>query len=385
MAATARLLRNELVLGLRSRTLPVLALVAPVLLALVASLVYGGVDLYRKVTVTLVDLDQGPASRALTDQLATDPRLKGALVLRPAASVEEARDDVVSGRSSAALVVPAGFSDAVVSGRPLPDVDVIRDRGRPVAAAFVSSAAGELVNEARALQLIAATQREVGGTSLAVGPPPEAPVLTDHQVARRLEPLGFFGPAMATMFLLLTVSYAMRSLLTDIRDRITPRQLASGVRPAQVVAAKATYAWLVGFVSLLVMWLVTSVGMSVDWGPVGGVLVMSAAASTGLVALSLLVAGLAGSESRFLGLLAIVTFGLLVASGNFLPPAYLPDGLRAASLATPNGLALRGFLDLQTTGDAGTVLWPAVGLFAAGAVVLAAAGRRAATIVGRAR
>lgn len=385
MAATRRLLRNELVLGLRSRTMPVLALVAPVVLAFVASLVYGGVDLYRSVTVTLVDLDHGPASRALTDRLGNDPRLKGALVLRSAGSVEEARRDVVAGRSSAALVVPDGFSEAVVSGTALPDVTVIRDRGRPIAAAFVSSAGDELVNEARALQLIAAVRREVGSTRLDAGPPPQAPVLTDHQAARALEPLGFFGPAMGTMFLLLTVSYALRSLLTDIRDRITPRQLASGVQPVQVVAAKVAYAWLVGFGSLLSMWLVTSVAMHVDWGPFAGVVVMSAAASTGLAALSLLVAGLAGTEARFLGLLAIVTFGLLVASGNFLPPAYLPDGLRAVSLFTPNGLALRGFLDLQTTGDAGTVLWPATGLFAAGAAVLAVAGRRAATIVGRAR
>jgi ABC-2 type transport system permease protein len=384
MRAAGRLLRHELVLGLRSRTLPLVALLAPVVLALAASVMYGGVDLYRTMTVTYVDLDQGAASEALAAQLENDPRLEGALKIRTASSVAEARKDVAEGRSSAALVVPGGFTEAVVSGSPLPDVDVIRDRQSPVAGSFISSISSEFVNEARALQLVADVERAVGAKPGQTAPPTAAPRLTDHQVSRRLKPLGFFAPSMATMFLLLTVSSAMRSLLTDMRDRITLRQLASGVRPWHVVAAKATYAWIAGVASLLAMWLVTSLAMGVDWGPFVGVLVMSAAVSLAMVSLSLLVASVATNDARFLGLLAIVTFALLVVGGNFLPPAYLPDGLRLVSLATPNGLSLRGFLDLQTTGNLSTVVAPAAWLVAAGALVIGLAGRRVATIVGRA-
>jgi ABC-2 type transport system permease protein len=101
--------------------------------------------------------------------------------------------------------------------------------------------------------------------------------------------------------------------------------------------------------SVATVWAASTVIFNAGWGDPAAVAVLVTVTATATVALSFGLATLTRSEASFDGVVAVVAFILVLAGGNFVPPAALPGGLRRLTLVTPNGWALRGFLDLATS------------------------------------
>jgi ABC-2 type transport system permease protein len=392
LRATLLIAAKDLRQRVRDRSGLVIAFVAPFLLAAIIGLAFGGGDGFRlAATYAVADNDRGPLATRFVDGVLADPGLAEAVTLRRV-DAAEARELVDRGDADAAFLVPAGFSASVRRGRSA-TITVLEGGASPVAGQVARSLA-----EAYAAQLAAtglsvrtaldaaartppATQAEANrlGRQAAGG---QLPVrLADGGVGtREIKPANYFGPSMAIFFLFFTVSFGARSILIERRQGTLRRLLASAAPPGAVIAGKALAAFVLGTSSVLVMWLATSLVFGADWGDPVAVVALTVSSVLAAIGITAMVITLARTDEQADGYSSLVVFTLALLGGNFIYLAQLPDLLQRLSLLTPNGWALRGFVDLVADGGGlGSVAAPvavtaAFGL-ATGAVALVRARR----------
>jgi ABC-2 type transport system permease protein len=366
--ATLLIAAKDLRQRLRDRSGLVIAFVAPFLLASIIGLAFGGDDGFRA-TYAVADDDRGPLAARFVDGVLAGPGLAEAVTLRRVGR-SEARLLVDRGEADAAFLLPAGFSAAVRRGGPA-TITVLEAGESPVAGQVARSLADAYAAQLDATQLSVRTAVETSGR-----PPGEAqasrlgeqaaalrlPVqLTEGRVGvREIEPANYFGPSMAIFFLFFTVSFGARSLLTERRQGTLGRLLASAASPGAVIAGKALAAFALGTSSVLVMWLATSLVFGADWGDPLAVVVLTVTSVLAAIGITAMVVTLARTAEQADGLSALVVFTLALLGGNFVYLPQLPDLLQRLSLLTPNGWALRGYVDLVADGGGlGTVAAPA--------------------------
>src|SRR5205807_274082 len=142
------------------------------------------------------------------------------------------------------------------------------------------------------------------------------------------------------------------------------RLVAAPVRVQAVVAGKVLATFVLGLTSMLVMWIAVSRVFGATWG--GALPVVSLCVGVVLAAMGItsLAAALATTEEEADGIGAGLTFVLALLGGNFIQLYLLPSAMQRVARFTPNGWALRAFVDLTAGGRARAVA-PAVAVLAA--------------------
>ena len=174
---------------------------------------------------------------------------------------------------------------------------------------------------------------------------------------------------MAIFFLFFTVSFGARSILAERQQGTMRRLLATAAPPGGVLAGKALAAFTLGTSSVLVMWLATTVVFGADWGDPVAVVALTVSSVLSAIGITALVVTLAKTDEQADGYSSLVVFTLALLGGNFVYLAQLPEALQRVSLLTPNGWALRGFVDLVADGGGlATVAVPVAVTLAVGLV-----------------
>jgi ABC-2 type transport system permease protein len=341
---------------LRDRSALVIAFVAPFVLASIIGLAFGGDQAFRA-TYAVADADRGPLAAGFTDGVLASPGLRDLVTVRQV-DAAEARALVDRGDADAAFLLPAGFSASVQQGRPA-TITVLESGENPVAGQVARSLAEAYAAELAATQLAVRTALEAAGQ-----PPTEAGRLGERAAAtplpvrlaegqaggRTVEAANYFGPSMAIFFLFFTVSFGARSILAERRQGTMRRLLASAASPGGVLAGKALAAFALGTASVLVMWLATTLVFGADWGDPVAVVALTVSSVLSAIGITALVVTLAKTDEQAEGYSSLVVFTLALLGGNFVYLAQLPELLQRVSLLTPNGWALRGFVDLVADG-----------------------------------
>lgn len=375
---------------LRDRSALVIAFIAPFVLASIIGLAFGG-DFAFRATYAVADADRGPVATGFTDGVLASEGLRDLLTVR---RVEpgEARALVDRGEVDAAFLLPAGLSAAVQAGRPA-TLTVVSSGENPIAGQVARSLAEAYTAELAATGLAVATALDAAGQ-----PPSEAGArrlgeraaatrlpaqLVEGQVGgRTIEAANYFGPSMAIFFLFFTVSFGARSVLAERRQGTMRRLLASAAPPGGVLAGKALAAFTLGTASMLVMWLATTVVFGADWGDPVAVVALTVSSVLSAIGITALVITLAKTDEQAEGYSSLVVFTLALLGGNFIYLAQLPELLQRAALLTPNGWALRGFVDLVADGGGlATVALPVAVTLSVGLVTGALALYRARRMV----
>jgi ABC-2 type transport system permease protein len=388
LRATLLIAGKDLRQRLRDRSGLVIAFVAPFLLAAIIGLAFGGGFRFRA-TYAVADGDRGPLAARFVDGVLAGPGLAEVVTLRRVDEAQ-ARNLVDRGEADAAFLIPAGFSTSVQQGGSA-TVTVLEAGESPVAGQVARSLAEAFAAQVAATGLSVRTALDAAGR-----PPTEAeaqrlgeqaagrqlPVgLVDGRVGvREVKPANYFGPSMAIFFLFFTVSFGARSLLIERRQGTLRRLLASAAPPGAVIAGKALAAFVLGVTSVLVMWLATSLVFGADWGDPLAVVALTVSSVLAAIGITALVITLARTDEQADGFSSLVVFTLALLGGNFIYIAQLPDLLQRLSLLTPNGWALRGFVDLVADGGgiatvAGPIAVTAAFGLATGAVALVRARR----------
>lgn len=346
---------------LRDRSAVILAFVAPLVIATIVSFALGGTGSFRA-TFAIVDLDKGDVSHGFLDGIRNAPGLRDAVTLREVADVAEARRLIGAGTVSAGIVLPAGFSQAVQAGTST-RLEVLRSVesriGAEVAEAITRSFAADL--DATRLSI------ETAIASGAAGSPPDpariralavdaAAIRTPLRMVdgnaggREVKPASYFGPSMAIFFLFFTVQFGAIGILNERRAGTLQRLLAAPIRRESIVLGKSLGTFLLGLLSLVTMIVATTLLLGASWGDpiaVAAIAVSIVLAAMGVTALAASQAKTAGQADGFA---SIVTMGMALLGGNFVPLEGAPEAMRTVALATPNGLALRALGDLVADG-----------------------------------
>ena len=362
---------------LRDRSALVIAFIAPFVLASIIGLAFGG-DAAFRATYAVADADRGPVAAGFTDGVLASPGLADLLTVRKV-DPGEARALVDRGEVDAAFLLPAGLSASVQEGRPA-TVTVVEAGDNPIAGQVARALAEAYAAELTATGLAVATALD------AAGQPPtqeEARRLGERAAAGRLpvqlvegqvggrtiEAASYFGPSMAIFFLFFTVSFGARSILAERQQGTMRRLLATAAPPGGVLAGKALAAFTLGTSSVLVMWLATTLVFGADWGDPLAVVALTVSSVLSAIGITALVVTLAKTDEQADGYSSLVVFTLALLGGNFVYLAQLPEALQRVSLLTPNGWALRGFVDLVADGGGlATVAVPVAVTLAVGLV-----------------
>ena len=334
---------NGLRRSLRDRSILIQAVVAPILIAIVVGAAFGtGFSL--NVTVGIKDADGSDISQQIAQGL-TGAGGDGIAFSSVDTDPDAALD---SGAYDAVIVLPAGLSEAVLSGEPA-QLDVVGEATDPLAQSVAESvAAGVAANlQTARVTAVAATSAGVADPGAAITRAVTAtPPLTVEQgeVTGTFSVMAYFAPGVAMLFLFFIIGNGARSIIEERREGTLPRILAGPVTPAAVLLGKTVGVLIVGIVSMTLVWLVTWLGFGAYWGDPIGVFLVIVSAVIAIAGISLLITGLARTENQADALTTIIALLFAVAGGTFF---YGASGvLSNLRLFTPNGQALAAFVNL---------------------------------------
>jgi ABC-2 type transport system permease protein len=350
----------------RDFTLLMVAVAGPVIFAAITSLAFASFDHPRPVRLAITTGSPSSVRNDLVRAVRDDPRLRQVAVVDVLTSDAAVRAAIRDGRDDAGLILPSQARlEPDGSPRLGAGAELLVSQQQPLGAEVAAATLQTLDGEQWLDQLVL---RTLGG--IVPDPPrtlrgfaPHNPVaVTDVQASSRtLTAATYYGASMAMVFLLFVTAPVAKSLWSERRNNTLDRLLASGVSRWAIVSGKALAAQVIGMVSVGVVWGTSTVVFHADWGSPAGVAALMTLTVGAAVALSFGLACLVRTEASLDGLVAAVTFVLVLAGGNFVAPPALPAILRRISLATPNGWALRGLLDLATSGGAaGAIALPAL-------------------------
>ena len=353
--------RLDLQRRLRDRSILLQVFLAPILLAVIVGGAFGGGFSGLQTTIVIADADQTPTSTAISAALAEGSEEDG-VVFEPQAVTGE--DEVAAlvaddEEVGAAVLIPTGFTEAVQTGQAA-ELLVVGRSADEVFASVAQSVADSIAATAQSRRVSTAT---AGATADQLAVPldeeslaaalqqPPVIVVEDSRLDGTFNMMAFFAPGMAMIFLFFVMGAAARSLLTERRLGTLDRILAGPTQPTAVLLGKAMAVVVLGLLSLLTVYLVTTLAFGVDWGDPLGVLLVMLAAVIAIAGFSLIVTGIARTEQQAEALTIIGTLVFAVLGGTFV---FTNAGLFADIRGFfPNGQALMAFLDLS----AGQASW----------------------------
>lgn len=381
MRAALDIALRDLRARLRDRSALVTAFVAPLVLAVILAVALGSSGDVA-VTIALADEDGGAVGEGIATALASDD---GPFTLLAVDDADGVRAALEADEAGAGIVVPAGTSDAVQSGQPA-ELRVVRSSGGLSGDLAVAVARGVAAQVERG-RLVTAVAVDAGGADPATAGAlvPEA-LEADPAIAVRDEPLpgsltnaaSYFGPAMAVFFVFFVVGAGPQSLLRQRAEGSLARLAAAPIPRWTILLGTALSVLVLALACIATLWLVMSLGFGASWGHPVGVLLLALGITIAAAAITTLVATLARTEEQVAGWTSVIVFTLALLGGSF---GTLPAALEPLSLATPNGLALRGFVDLAAGGGLDVVVTPLLGALAFTVVALALALPRADRLV----
>jgi ABC-2 type transport system permease protein len=393
MRAAIAIALKDLRLRLRDRSFLIVGFVAPLGLAFIVTSAFGsGFTGNFHASFGVVDEDGGPLAKAFTEQVLGAPRLREQFDVQKVGSADEARRLIRGGRDGlidSAFYIPRGFSAAVTNSQ-RSTITVLRNPNTPVASEVAEAIAHAYVDQVNASRLAILTAIRVGGSRVAR--PSEGPgepravaelaraaaneripvrLVDDAVGVREVSGANYFGPSMAIFFLFFTTSFAARSLLSEREQGTLTRVLAAPISHASVLAGKGIVGFITGAASLAVMFTVFGLApkLKVEWGDPLAIAALCAVTILAVMGLAAVVQTFARTHEQAdsYSSMAAVTLSLL--GGNFFPLFQMPQAIQRASLATPNGWALRGFMDISYDGAKLVDIGPHIAVIGAFALV----------------
>lgn len=394
---------KDLKLMFRDRAALTFMLLAPFLLTIgmgfVTGRFSGGSTGISDIPVVVVNLDNAELGNALSDVFFSEDMAE---LMEPTASdsPEAARQLIDSDGASAAVIIPAGFTDSIIPAQgtmfnpnavqPEPvQIEVYTNPSRPTGAGIVKAIVDEFVSrveEGRVSGMTSIVGLMQSGLLNPQNAESEARALfenveesestaitlkTDKEGAEAVEfdLLAYFAPGMALMFLMYTVSYGGRSILAERAQGTLPRLMISPTQTAQVLGGKVLGIFFMGVAQVGILILASAVFFQVKWGDPLGMVALILAAVFGAAGWGMLITAFARTPAQVgsVGSAVMLIFGIL--GGSFINLEQFPPVMQAVSKITPNAWGLDGFTTLALGGTLKNLTEPITALLIMGAVL----------------
>jgi len=388
---------KDLLITFRDPSALLMMLLTPFALTLAMAFAFGGLSgdnsTISRINVPIADADGGQFSKIVVDVLSS-PELAGLLNPSITVDADAARALVDADKSSAAVIIPSGFSQRIMAGGSADPalVDVYMNPTRAVTAGVVRSIVDQTlarINAGVVSGQVAVTQLALNGLmtpqqamsdGAAIGERAarqtgEARLITlrtdtaEKSTGADFDWLTYMTPSMAIMFLMFTVSNGGRSILAERDWGTLQRLLTTPTRAGHIIGGKVVGIFLTGLAQMAILILAGSLLFSVKWGSGLGVAILTVAlvaAATGWGAV-LAAYSRTASQANQLGTMIALFFGIM--AGNFMPRPSLPQWLAKASYITPNAWGLEGYTSLTAGGGVSEIVVPALVLLAMAGVL----------------
>ncbi len=357
MNAALSIALKDLRQKVRDRSAIILSVVAPLALAYLFASALPGDQTKFDATFVVVDLDHGAVAQSLVNGPLAGLGPSG-IEVTSAATEAEAKAKVEDRSADVAIVIPAGFSDAVQSARRA-ELQVIGNANATLATQVARSILAAFASSVEGVQVAVATviTSGMGGSDpaaidqaaqAAMAAP--APIAIDE--ARTSDRLAssstYYAAAMAVMFLFFAVQFGVVSIHAERRAGTLARMLAAPISARSVLVGKVLVSLVLGSVSMGIVAAASTFLTGARWGDPIAVAALIVAAVFAASGIALLVVGFTRNEEQAGGLTAIVSMVLAVLGGSFFPLSQAPEVLNQLSLVTPHAWFLRGINDLAS-------------------------------------
>ncbi len=351
------------------------------------------------IPVIIVNLDNEQLGDALADVFSSEEL---ADLMEPTASSdpEAARRLIDEDQAVAAVIIPEGFTQSVIPAegtmfdasyvQPEPvKIEVYTNPSRPTSAGVVKAIVDEFVSrveEGRTSGMTSIVQLMSGGFINPQNADTEARdlfqdvdqtestaiTLRNNQEgadAVEFDMLAFMAPGMALLFLMYTVSYGGRSILSERSQGTLPRLLVSPTSTGQVLGGKVLGIFFMGVAQVGILILASTIFFGVKWGDTLGLAILILAAVFGATGWGMLITALARTPAQIgsIGSAIMLIFGIL--GGSFIRLEQMPAWVQAASRITPNAWGLDGFTTLALGGTLSSLMEPIMALLIMGTLL----------------
>jgi ABC-2 type transport system permease protein len=377
LVITGRILRQRL----RDRSAIIFAILTPFGLAIAFSFLIPNEFSTYHTRIVVVDQDGGPMAETLVDDVLGHLVTAHVADIKPMSSETAAEQEVRDGASGSAVIIPAGFSQAIMAGEPT-EVRIIG--GEFVVAVEVARATvARFASDVGAVQLMVATTAAAGepvdpttsGLAREAVQQPSPIHVTDDSAERVQANLAtFYGAAMAIMFVFFATQYGALAILAERQTGTLNRLLAAPISQGSVLLGSALAGLVLGFVAMSVLLLATTLVVGAHWGPPALVLLLIIAAVIAAMGISMVVATLARTVSQAGSLNAIVAISLSALGGVFIPLSQEPDVLVNVALITPHAWFLRAIDTLSGPSPTVMSILPSIAVLTGMGVVLGGIG-----------
>ncbi len=362
MNALVALVRKDLVLYFSNKRALAITLAAPILIAAFFGAVMGGPPKKpARVPLAVVDLDQGPISKALVAAIRADATFE--LQETPA---PQAIGLVREGKARAAVVIPAGFGDAARQAllQPAalkPEIAIHFDPSQAMALAMVR---GLLVQHT-----LASIGRAASGVSMSL-PFETRQAEVVGGLDRRYNGYAHSFAGMGVQFVLFMGIEVGVGLLLMRRMGLWKRLRAAPVSRALLLGSRIVSGTLTAMILLAGIYAaaIAVFGVRID-GSVAGFLLVAIAFAVLTSTFGLLIASLGKTPEATRGLAVLATLLLVMLGGAWVPTFIFPDWLQEVTVFVPTRWAVDGFEAMTWRGLAIDAAWkPAAAMLASSAL-----------------
>ncbi len=368
---------------------PIFLVIMPILFTVFFGIAFSGAaNTDPRAAVAVVNADTGRLSDALVAMVANST------IVRPVevadTSITGLRSAILNGDLAGALVIPVGYTDAVLANNAEADLRtrILYDPGEQAGQAagndmqkallrvLGAAEAARIAADAPGMSFADSASRTAfleDAASAALNAWNDPPVTIAVELGGQPSQEGGLSNAYAQsspgMMLQFGISGVMSSailLVSERKKRTLQRLLSTATHRSEIVAGKLLAAFVLIFGQML---LLTGFGQLV-YGlpyyshPVALLLLNGVFAAT-VACMGLLVGAIARNEEVVIILTLIPTFILAALGGAWVPLEIMPQGVRAfAKIVTPTAWAMEAYQDLIVRGLGLHAVSPALGVMA---------------------
>lgn len=395
---------KDLLVMFRDPSALILLLVTPFALTLAIAFAFGGLTGgggggtgLGNIPVVIVNHDTGELGAYLVQTFESEDL---ADLLAPVVAEDEAaaRAAVDADQTAAVVVIPAGFSERVLSAAAAPAsapeqsvIEIYTNPTRPISAGIIRSivdnfvgavAAGSTAGQVTVGQLVTnglISPQQAAQLGQEIGQRAGEAAAESHPIALDSETvegeqgfdwLTYMSPSMAVLFLMFTVTAGGRTILAERDEGTLPRMLTTPTSAVQVIGGKALGIYAKGLVQLAVLMAAGGLLFGVSWGAPSAIAPLALALVAAATGWGMLLAAYARSPGQANSVGTAITLTFAAVAGNFMPRQVLPDWLKTVSYVSPNAWGMEAFIDLTAGGTLTDVVTPIAALVVMAAVLL---------------
>lgn len=350
-----------------------------------------------RVRAVVVDNDNSDVSRAIATALTEESTIR-TLMQRDrfdgfeGSAVDLARELVRRGTISLAVVIPPGWSSAMLSQSNSDlEIQLIADTSNPIAPKVMSALVQRTASEKLAAKLQPEPPPNGSGTTdqphletrpinLRVSAPKPLVVSVktlDVLAENKVNPVvSMYAAGIAVMFLLFSATGHSGSLLDEEENQTLERLMCSRLNMSQLLLGKWLWLTLLGSIQLCVMFSWAQLAFDVDvLGHLPGFIVMTLVTAGAASSFALFLAAACRTRAQLNAISIILILSMSALGGSMVPRYIMSERMQDIGHYTFNAWALDGFTKVFWRDLPPLELWREVTVLGASAMILLVSAR----------